>query len=561
MRRFTGLFTALDSTTRTSEKLSALRAYFREAPPADAAWALWVLSGERLRRSVSTGRLREWVAHRSNTPLWLVEECYDAVGDLAETLALLLPPSQKRQASSPPVAQAAAGETPDPETGPLPLHRVMEEWIAPLRSMTDAEREEHLNRCWDGLDGQELLVFHKLLTGGFRVGVGKKLVTRALAETCGMDPAVLAHRMTGRWEPTGEAFLRITSPDADLPDPGRPYPFLLAHALDGGPEELPGSVGDWLVEWKWDGIRGQLIHRRGETLIWSRGEELVTPAFPELAEAAHVLPPGTVLDGEILAWGPDGPRSFGALQRRLGRKRVGPRLRREIPVVFLAYDLLEAEGRDLREHPLHRRRERLAELLEAVGIGEDVGSGIPLALSSPVAVDDWSVAHALRDTARARGVEGFMIKARESTYGVGRRRGPWWKWKVDPLTLDAVLLYAQRGHGRRASLYTDYTFGVWDGEELVPVGKAYSGLTDAEIREVDRWVRRNIVDRFGPVRAVEPELVFELAFDGIRESSRHRSGVALRFPRMARWRRDKPAREADTVEAVRALLPGSRGER
>ncbi|TVR64965.1 MAG: ATP-dependent DNA ligase [Gemmatimonadales bacterium] len=564
MKRFTTLFNALDSTTRTSEKIAALRAYFQDAPPADAAWALWVLSGERLRRSVSTRALREWVARRSHTPLWLVEECYDAVGDLAETLALLLPPPDDGKSMPGPEGAGVARAATHGEKETPPLHKVMEEWIAPLRSLTDQEREERLNRSWDRLRGQELLVFHKLLTGGFRVGVGKKLVTRALAETCGMDPAVLAHRMTGRWDPTAEAFLQITSPDADLPDPGRPYPFFLAHSLDGGPEELPGPPEDWLVEWKWDGIRGQLIHRRGETLIWSRGEELVTPAFPELAEAARVLPSGTVLDGEILAWGPGGPRPFADLQRRLGRKRVGARLRGEVPVIFLAYDLLEAEERDLREQPLQERRRRLSALLEAAGIGSDPAvepaSGVPLALSPPVTVHDWAIAHALRDTARTRGVEGLMIKARASTYGVGRRRGPWWKWKVDPLTLDAVLLYAQRGHGRRASLYTDYTFGVWADGELVPVGKAYSGLTDAEIREVDRWIRRNIVDRFGPVRAVEPELVFELAFDGIRESSRHRSGLALRFPRMARWRQDKPPEEADTLEAARALLRHSRGE-
>lgn len=572
MKRFTSLFMALDSTTRTNEKLAALREYFQEAPPADAAWALWVLSGERLRRSVSTTRLREWVAHRSGTPLWLVEECYDAVGDLAETLALLLPWGEQGAAplQEGPPQEGCLQEGP-PQKRPLqesppPLHIVMEEWIAPLRSQDDETRERSLNRFWDRLHGQELLVFHKLLTGGFRVGVGKKLVTRALAETCGMEPAVLAHRMTGRWSPTAEAFLQITSPEADLPDPGRPYPFFLAHPLEGGPEALPGSPEDWLAEWKWDGIRGQLIHRQGESLVWSRGEELVTPAFPELAEAVRVLPEGTVLDGEVLAWGEGGPRPFADLQRRLGRKRVGRRLLQEVPVAFLAYDLLEEEGLDLRSRPLRERRRRLQSLMEAAGIGGAGGAenlvpsfsgGLPLGISAPLHLQDWSRARELRNVARERGVEGLMLKALDSEYGVGRRRGPWWKWKVDPLTLDAVLIYAQRGHGRRASLYTDYTFAVWDDDNLVPVGKAYSGLTDQEIREVDRWIRRNIVDRFGPVRAVEPALVFELAFDDIRKSSRHRSGIALRFPRMARWRRDKPAREADTLKTVRALLPSS----
>ncbi len=543
MRRFTRLFMELDRTTRTNEKLAALRRYFAEAPAADAAWALAVLTGRRIRRAVPGARLREWVADRSGYPLWLVEECYDTVGDLAETLALLLP---------------------DPETDAEPpaLHTIMAEWLAPLPGADDSGKRRVVERAWGCMDESERLVFHKLLTGGFRVGVGRKLVTRALAQEVGMEPAILAHRLTGRWAPTPETYRRLISPDAELRDAGRPYPFFLAHPLSEGPEALDGGPKAWMVEWKWDGIRAQLIHRDGERLLWSRGEEVITPAFPEIGEAAGALPSGTVLDGELLAWESTAPLRFAELQRRLGRKRPSPKIRREVPARFLAYDLLEAEGEDLRGLPQEARRRRLEALFEDLEVRPpDDGPipvtwavGLPLGLSPLVEAARWDALAELRTSARELGVEGFMLKHREAEYGVGRPRGAWWKWKVEPLTLDVVLLYAQKGHGRRASLYTDYTFGVWDGEELVPIGKAYSGLTDREIRRVDKWIRRNITERFGPVRAVEPELVFELAFDQIRPSSRHKSGLALRFPRMVRQRTDKPVDEADTLESARRLL-------
>ncbi|TVP75771.1 MAG: ATP-dependent DNA ligase [Gemmatimonadales bacterium] len=541
MKRFVRLFVELDRTTRTTEKVAALERYFAAVPPADAAWATSVLMGRRVKRAAGTGQLREWVAEASGTPLWLVEESYDAVGDLAETLALLLPP-------------------PGPDAPPPPpLHRVMEDWILPLPELDDEATREVVETAWRHLDETERLVFHKLLTGGFRVGVGKKLVTRALAAHAGMDPAVLAHRLTGPWSPDPDTFRTLVDPDADLPDAGRPYPFLLAHPLQLDPLEPEGArelgpVSDWIVEWKWDGIRAQLIRRDEEVLLWSRGEEVVTPAFPEIEEAARLLPPGTVLDGELLAVGDDRPLPFAELQRRLGRKRVGPKILRDVPVKLLAWDLLEDGGRDARALPQAERRGALEALFRNLP-----ERGIPLALSREVDAPDWEALARLREGARDRGVEGFMLKRRDAPYGAGRERGTWWKWKVDPLTLDAVLMYAQRGHGRRASLYTDYTFGVWDGDDLVPVGKAYSGLTDKEIRETDRWIRRHIVEKFGPVRSVEPGLVFELAFDSIRRSSRHRSGVALRFPRMARRRPDKAPAEADTLARVRALLPPAEG--
>ena len=575
MRRFTRLFTELDRTSRSSEKVEALRRYFVEAGPADAAWALALLSGRRGRRPVSTAHLRNWVAREADLPLWMVEECYDVVGDLAETLALLLPDPPRSDRS-------AAGAA---DSGPA-LHEVLEDWVLPLAGQDPEEQERRVRDAWRHLEGAERFLYHKFLTGGFRVGVGPGLVTRGLAQAVHLEPAVLAHRLTGRWEPSAETFRRLVSHDPALPDPGQPYPFMLAHALEKDPVAADiGPPDAWALEWKWDGIRAQLLHREGELLLWSRGEEVITPAFPEIAEAGRTLPAGTVLDGEILPWKDGAPLPFAALQRRLGRKRPGAGILAEVPAAFLAYDLLEEGGRDLREHPFHARRAALealwsrsanavadpgGEKLDEISTTEpgehrmDASAsdpprvlrlpGLPLLLAPLLEVNGWEEAGRLRASARERRVEGLMLKGRDTPYTGGRRRGAWWKWKVDPFTLDAVLLYARKGHGRRASLFTDFTFGVWDGEVLVPVASAYSGLTDAEFRQVDRWIRSHVTERFGPVRSVEPGLVFELAFEGIRSSSRHRSGIALRFPRMARWRRDKTPDEADTLGTLKALL-------
>ncbi|MEM8885058.1 MAG: ATP-dependent DNA ligase [Planctomycetota bacterium] len=518
MKRFAELYAALDATTRTNAKVDALERYFRSAPPADAAWTLYYLAGNKVSRLVAGPRLREWLAEDAELPLWMVEECYDVVGDLAETCALLAPPPVRDD--------------------DMPLHVLVEQKLIPMRTMEEEDRRARVRELWSGLDATQRLLCNKLLTGGFRVGVSRALVTRALGRVAGLDPAVIAHRLMGSWKPTPANYERLLAETTDA-DVGRPYPFHLAYALEDEPATL-GDTDAWQLEWKWDGIRAQVVRRRGETLVWSRGEELLTDRFPEVCAAAEALPDGTVVDGEILAWRDEAPLPFGILQTRITRKKVTERLLREAPVTFLAYDLLEHGGEDLRAQPLHERR-RLLETL-------------PVRRSPPVEAADWDEVTRLRTEARARGVEGFMLKRRDAPYGVGRRRGDWWKWKVDPFTVDAVLTYAQRGHGRRANLYTDYTFGIWDDGALVTVAKAYSGLTDAEIREVDRFVRRHTTDRFGPVRQVTPELVFELAFDGIQESTRRKVGLALRFPRIARWRRDKKPPDADSLDTVRSLL-------
>jgi DNA ligase-1 len=532
VKAFARLYTELDETTKTGEKTDAMARYFAAADPADAAWAVHFLSGGRPKRLVPVRRLAAWAMEASGTPPWLFEECYHAVGDLAETISLLLP--------APPAAIAD-----------LPLHAWVEERLLPLAGEDEETQRRRVLRAWEELDGTERYVWNKLITGGFRVGVSQSLVVRALARVSGVDEPALAHRLMGAWEPRPEVFRRLVAPDTRDADVSRPYPFFLAYALEGAPEAL-GEPGEWQAEWKWDGIRAQLIRRAGQVFLWSRGEERVTERFPEIAEAAALLPEGTVLDGEVMPWRDGRPLPFAQLQRRIGRKKLGPAILAEVPVVLLVYDLLEVEGEDVRDRPLSWRRARLETLLAALP-----AQAAARLLPSPVVEGgSWERVQAAYAGARAAGAEGLMLKRRDAPYGTGRRRGPWWKWKVAPYTADAVMVYAQAGHGRRASLYTDYTFAVWDGGELVPFAKAYSGLTDAEIRQVDAWVRRHTREKFGPVRAVDPELVFELAFEGVQPSPRHRSGVAVRFPRILRQRTDKRAEEADTLETIRGMMEG-----
>lgn len=532
MKRFAALFQELDRSTAVLDRRAALVAYFRDAPPRDAAWALYLLAGGKIssaRRTIArTGELRAWVADVSDTPAWLVDASYAQVGDLAETLALLMPDPAR----------------PAPERG---LADWIEEVLLPVANQDESRRRAVVVDAWQGLPFDERLVFNKLLTGALRVGVSQRMVQQALAELSGVPIARIAQRMLGAWTPS-PAFLRDLLCAEELPgDRQQPYPFFLASPLEGDPAGL-GPVADWLVEWKWDGIRVQLIRRHGEVALWSRGEERLDGRFPEVEAAAQALDIDCVLDGELLAWqeGDDLPMPFAALQTRIQRLKPGPRWLAEAPVRMLAYDLLELDGADLRDLPMVERRRRLQALLQR-------HPDPRLCLSPLVQAPDWQTAANLREESRQRGVEGFMLKRADSPYQSGRRRGDWWKWKVDPLTIDAVLMYAQAGHGRRSTLYTDYTFGLWQDGALTPVAKAYSGLDDKEILELDRWLRAHTVERFGPVRSVEPVQVFELGFEGVAVSRRHKSGVALRFPRILRWRRDKPAEQADQLETLRAL--------
>lgn len=529
MRDFARLYAALDETTRTGEKVEALTRYFEQAPPADAAWAVYFLIGRKPRQVVPSKKIREWAAAEAGVPDWLFQESYDAVGDVAETVALLLPASE--------------------HSTDRPLAEWVEERLLPLRGADEEAQRAAMLDAWRAMDRPQRFVWNKLISGSFRVGVSQQLVTRALAKVGGVDAAVVAHRLMGDWEPGPRFLERLLAADATDADHSRPYPFCLAYGVEGEVAAL-GPVDDWVAEWKWDGIRSQLIRRGGDTFLWSRGEELVTDRYPEIATVGAMLPEGTAIDGEILPYRDGVPLPFAQLQRRIGRKAVGKAILAEVPVVLIAYDLMEADGRDLRAEPFEARRARLAEVVAGVDRPDR------LVLSPTVVAGSWEAMAAARDEARSRQAEGLMLKRKDSPYHVGRKRGDWWKWKVDPFTVDAVLTAAQRGSGKRASLYTDYTFSVWDDDRrLVPFAKAYSGLTDAEIARVDAFIRRNMVEKFGPVRTVKPELVFELAFEGIQRSPRHKSGIAVRFPRILRWRDDKPPEEADTLDSIRGMLP------
>ena len=564
MNRFAQLFAELDASTATTAKLDALQRYFAEAAPDDAAWAVYFLAGGKPRQVVPTATLRTLATRLSGIADWLFEECYQAVGDLAETIAHVLPAPSRR--------------------GELGLARWVEDRLLPLRGAEPAEQERQVAAWWDELDTPSRFLLVKLIGGGFRVGVSKLLVQRALAAHAGLDAKVVAQRMMGYTDaarrPDAAAYEGlIAAADVGRTEAGQPYPFFLAHALEVAEAEFEprlGPVGNWQVEWKYDGIRAQIVRREGQVWIWSRGEELVTERFPEIVEAARALPDGTVLDGEIVVWKDKRPAPFNLLQQRIGRKTLNKRVLADAPVAFIAYDLLEAEGVDRREWRQQQRRQVL----------EFTVHGTPLRLSPVVVAADWPALAALRRESRERGVEGFMLKHRDARYGSGRTKsdGTWWKWKIEPLSVDAVLVYAQAGHGRRASVYTDYTFAVWNRTpqdaaeaqavldaierrepaqpgalQLVTFAKAYSGLSDAEFREVDRVIRQTTIEKFGPVRSVRPSLVFELGFEGINRSPRHKSGIAVRFPRMLRIRADKPLHEADTLQTLEGLLGATPG--
>lgn len=526
---FVALYQALDRTTATGAKVAALERYLRAATPLDAVWAIHVLTGRRGRRPVAARLLRAWAAEHAALPEWLVDASYHAVGDLAETLALL----------------CARGEGGAVTTASLAGFLELE--VHALARESEAAQRARVVAWWRAFDAEALLVVHKLLTGGFRVGVSATLVARALAAVLGREPAQVAHRLMGAWTPSEEFAQRLLAADDAAADRSRPYPFYLASPIEGEVVAL-GARDEWLAEWKWDGIRAQLLVRGGEVFLWSRGEELITARFPEVTLAARGLPDGTVLDGELVPWRDGRVLPFGVLQTRIGRTNLTVRTLREAPVVMLAFDVLELGGEDRRGATQRERRAALEALLAPLP-----AEGA-LRLSPLIAVAGWEALAALREESRARGVEGVMLKRGDAPYRVGRPRGDWWKWKVAPHTVDAVLVHAQAGHGRRASLYTDYTFAVLDGEALVPVAKAYSGLDDAEIRRLDAWIRAHTLQRFGPVRTVEPHHVFELGFEGIQRSTRHKAGVALRFPRILRWRTDKAVRDAGTLAELQALV-------
>ncbi len=528
MKQFAKLFLALDRTNKTNEKVDLMKAYFSIAPDKDKIWAIALFTGRRPSFKIKSSQARQWAAQEAGIPEWLFRESYGSVGDLGETISLILPEA----------------------TGIL-QERSLSDWFEYLRklpAMNEEEKRNHITAAWKQLSRHETFVFNKLMMGSFRIGVSQTLVVRALAEATHLEPGVMAHRLMGKWLPTETSYEALILHENKNDDASQPYPFYLAYAIEGDVSGL-GHPNEWQAEWKWDGIRSQVIFRSGELFIWTRGEDLATDKFPELNILKSWLTEGTVLDGEIVCYQNNRPLPFNVLQTRIGRKNVSKQILKDAPIGFLVYDILEMNGDDIRGKSQEERRKLLEDIFER-NPDKNITTLSPL-----IQFNMWQDLIDLHKQSRENVAEGFMIKRKSATYQVGRKKGDWWKWKVDPLSVDAVLVYAQKGSGRRAELFTDYTFAVWDSEKkLVPFAKAYSGLTDSEIAQVDNFVKRHTLEKFGPVRTVTPKLVFEIGFEGINASSRHKSGIAVRFPRILRWRKDKPPEEADTLENLKEIL-------
>ncbi|CAN5514413.1 ATP-dependent DNA ligase [soil metagenome] len=539
MKQFSALVQVLGTSTKTNDKLQALSTYFLEAGNNDKIWVIALFSGRRPKRIINSTRLAEWCCEITELPYWLFEESYHTVGDLGETIALLLPERQEENL----------------------LHENNLTWylekLIALEKADETIKKGFIVDCWMQMTKEERFVFNKLLTGGFRIGISQKMMVNALAKTVKADPSVIAHRISGKWNPSSTDFDDLLSEASGNIDHSKPYPFYLAYAIESTPEDL-GEPHEWQAEWKWDGIRGQVIKRNDELFVWSRGEELMTDKFPEYDVLKDALPNGIVVDGEIMPFRKDDAEKsllhsnvsilpFAVLQTRIGRKNVTKKQLQEAPVAFFAYDILEYEGEDIRYKTMAERRTLLEHIVEAINL-------TTLQLSPVIDFENWDALAQQRSQSRSINAEGIMLKRKSSPYQVGRKVGDWWKWKIDALTIDAVMIYAQKGHGRRSNLYTDYTFAVKDGDKLVSFTKAYSGLTDKEFAQVDSFVKRNAIEKFGPVRTVKPELVFEIAFEGIAASNRHKSGVALRFPRIHRWRKDKKADDINTLDDLKKML-------
>lgn len=528
MKEFAELFLSLDRTNKTNEKVELLRNYFLKASDKDKIWALALFTGRRPSFKINTRQIREWASEEAKIPEWLFRESYQNVGDLGETISLLLPYSENE-----------------------PEDKSLSDWFDYLNflpGMSEQEKKNHITRAWKQLTPHEIFVFNKLIMGSFRIGVSQTLVVRAIAEALEIEPSSIAHRIMGKWSPIDTSFESLIFLENQADISSRPYPFFLAYAIESDVSEL-GDPNEWFAEWKWDGIRSQIIFRNQELYIWTRGEDLATEKFPELHILKSWLPDGTVMDGEIVSYFDGKPMPFHVLQTRIGRKNLTKKILQDAPVTFLAYDLLEENGVDIRTFPQSERRQKLERLFEKIPASQRIK------ISPLVRFENWDELKELHTQSREQMAEGFMIKRKSASYQVGRKKGDWWKWKINPLSVDAVLVYAQRGHGRRTELFTDYTFAVWDDEKkLVPFAKAYSGLTDSEIAQVDHFIKRNTLEKFGPVRTVIPKLVFEIGFEGINASTRHKSGIAVRFPRILRWRKDKPVEEADTLDNLKKLL-------
>lgn len=524
MKRFAELCAILESTANAREKMAALTVYFQDAPPPDAIWAIRLLLGWKPSRIATSQTLRRWARECVQFPDWLFEESCAAVGNLLETLALLIP----------------LPDTP----GDVPLHVRMQRDLLPLRDLTENEQRAAVSAAWTQMDAQQRFVWNTLLTGGFRPHVSEKTLIRALSAWRGLPTTVLACRLKQEWEPTVAGYRALFSHDIAALDSSQLYPFQRWY------EEPPargasGAIGDWRIDWHRNGMRAQLIKRGSSVFLWSDDHVIVNDTFPEICEAMAAMTDGTVLDGVITAWSADGPLHRAELERRMKRKRLTKKFKHEVPVRYWVYDLLEIQGEDVRTQPFRQRIHQAAGIIPT-----EVGSVIHLA--EPLEAASWHRLHALRNDARRHGADGVLLRRWTASACPSTRKADQWRvWKADPLTAPVVLVYVQALNAASGQRSVEGTFAAWDGGDLVPVAKTSAGFSDEDVNAIEEFAKQHTVERFGPVRSLKAELVFTLAFDSVSLSTRRKSGLVLHHPRVAGRLLDASIHDAERIAILR----------
>ena len=539
LNKFSKLFEDLDSNNSSNKKVNSLTKYFKLNNNLNNILTIYLLIGKKNKRFISGKSLREYYANIYKIPKWLIDECYSKVGDSAEVISLLLQDKLLEKNIKDDIS----------------LNELINEILPKLKKLDENKKKLYIKSLWEKISKDNQLIFNKILSGTFRIGVSKGLVVKAISNMTGVDESIILHRLMGELEPIEETYMFLINQKLEQKELDyKPYPFQLANTFDERIKETI-SVDKYQFESKWDGIRSQIIKRSNNISIWTRGEELVNKTFPELIKIISHFKNDFVLDGEILIWdeNKNRPKNFSLLQKRLGRKSPSLKIQKDLPVVFMAYDILEINGKDIRSKILSERRNILEKSFSNL-ISEDKSIIGKIKITKLHQISNWIDLEEVKNSARKSNTEGLVIKDKQSEYVPGRKKGNWWKYKIDPMQLDGVLIYARPGSGKRADLYTDYSFGIWEDNKLVKFANAYSGLNNEEIRELDKWIRRNTLEKFGPVRSVKPELVFEISFDNIQISKRHKSGIALRFPRITKWRRDKNIMEADNLENALKMI-------
>jgi len=540
LNNFSELFLNLDSSNSTNNKIEVLKNYFLSNDPIDNSWAIYLLTGKSNKRFISGRYLKNLFSELYEYPVWLIDTCYLKVGDSAEVITLLL---KNKSTSRKKVLLN------------ISLNELLSKTIPDLSKLNDEEKNFKIKNMWETLPEDNHLIFNKILTGTFRVGVSIGLITKSISKLINIDEEIISHRLMGNFEPSIDSYEFLINKNINLQElNSKPFPFLLANTIED--KIFKHSINDFQFEWKYDGIRMQLIKRSGNVSLWTRGQELVNDSFPELVDKMSHIKDDFVLDGELLVWNfkEQIAFDFSLLQKRINRKSPTRSIQIKYPIIFIAYDLLEINGRDIREIKLENRRIELEKYFSKWHNKTENNISAIFKICNLIFPKDWPDALNYKEKSRENNTEGLIIKKKTSIYSSGRKRGIWWKYKVDPMQLDAVLIYAKGGSGRRAGLYTDYSFALWKDKELIKFASAYSGLTNIEIKELDKWIRKNTIEKFGPVRSLKPEMVFEISFEKIQISKRHKSGIAVRFPRITKWRKDKKINDADSLENAYELM-------